>query len=346
MWRGLILAKALEQFLVDVQLGRPRLPADRHAARHRRHPDGAVAPAAAGRDARRHDAGEGRAEGRGARRRHGAPLVPEGARRRREHDASSSRPTASRHAIFGAGGGRRLAALTGAPLVGAVPIEPAVSEGGDAGKPVVLERPTTASALGVHRDRRSDRHRAAAAGRDGRLHRAHLRAREKLGVTREQRTVFGEVAEQYERTRPGVSRWAVRRGDASSAISMPVIARSRSVRVRARRRVGSSRAVSTCTRSNRAPGMADVLRQSYPSVIETTFEDWTARARPRSGCSTPRSRGTGSGTTPPRDTAAADALPRRRNDRVVLEPPAASSTARSAPTSRRCIATSRRRSSR
>ena len=40
------------------EVGRPRLPAHRHAARHRRHPDGARPAAAAGRDARRHDAGD------------------------------------------------------------------------------------------------------------------------------------------------------------------------------------------------------------------------------------------------------------------------------------------------
>jgi ATP-binding protein involved in chromosome partitioning len=50
-------------------------------------------------------------------------------------------PDGSSHAIFGSGGGRRLAALTGAPLVGEVPIDGAVSEGGDEGKPVVLTHP-------------------------------------------------------------------------------------------------------------------------------------------------------------------------------------------------------------
>ena len=50
-------------------------------------------------------------------------------------------PDGSRHAIFGSGGGKRLAALTGAPLIGQVPIEPAVSTGGDEGKPVVLAAP-------------------------------------------------------------------------------------------------------------------------------------------------------------------------------------------------------------
>ena len=79
MWRGLILTKALEQFLTDVRWGdldyllidMPPGTGDIQMglARH----------APAGRDARRHHAGAGRAEGRGARRRHGAPLVPEGA---------------------------------------------------------------------------------------------------------------------------------------------------------------------------------------------------------------------------------------------------------------------------
>jgi ATP-binding protein involved in chromosome partitioning len=55
-------------------------------------------------------------------------------------------PDGSRHAIFGSGGGKRLSALTGAPLVGQIPIETAVSEGGDHGRPVVLDHPDSAAA--------------------------------------------------------------------------------------------------------------------------------------------------------------------------------------------------------
>ena len=55
-------------------------------------------------------------------------------------------PDGSRHEIFGAGGGRRLAALTGAPLVGEIPIESAVSTGGDDGTPVVIAEPTSPAA--------------------------------------------------------------------------------------------------------------------------------------------------------------------------------------------------------
>ncbi|MHB1139974.1 MAG: P-loop NTPase, partial [Microthrixaceae bacterium] len=43
------------------------------------------------------------------------------------------------HRLFGSGGGDRLAAEAGVPLLGRVPIEPAVAEGGDEGRPVALE---------------------------------------------------------------------------------------------------------------------------------------------------------------------------------------------------------------
>src|SRR5579885_2405673 len=46
--------------------------------------------------------------------------------------------------LFGAGGGGRLAAELGVPLLGSVPIEPAVAAGGDTGRPAALsESPAT-----------------------------------------------------------------------------------------------------------------------------------------------------------------------------------------------------------
>jgi ATP-binding protein involved in chromosome partitioning len=42
------------------------------------------------------------------------------------------------HALFGTGGGEALANDAGIPLLGKVPLEPAVSAGGDVGEPVVL----------------------------------------------------------------------------------------------------------------------------------------------------------------------------------------------------------------
>jgi ATP-binding protein involved in chromosome partitioning len=43
------------------------------------------------------------------------------------------------YALFGEGGGEALAEAIGAPLVGRIPIEPAVAAGNDAGVPVSLE---------------------------------------------------------------------------------------------------------------------------------------------------------------------------------------------------------------
>ncbi|MFK5604605.1 MRP family ATP-binding protein [Haloferax sp. Atlit-47N] len=45
----------------------------------------------------------------------------------------------NRHDIFGAGGGREFAASNDLPFLGALPLDPAVREGGDGGKPIVLE---------------------------------------------------------------------------------------------------------------------------------------------------------------------------------------------------------------
>ena len=139
MWRGLILTKALEQFLTDVRWGETRLPAHRHAARHRRHADGAVAHAAAGRDARGHHT-------RRAPRRRSATRVADMARRSYmkvvgvvENMSEFVAPDGSRHAVFGEGGGAALAEEIGVPLVARIPIEPAVSSGGDLGRPVVLD---------------------------------------------------------------------------------------------------------------------------------------------------------------------------------------------------------------
>ena len=56
-------------------------------------------------------------------------------------------PDGSHHPIFGAGGGRQLADDIGAPLLGRVPIEAVVSEGGDTGEPAVLGTGAAAEAL-------------------------------------------------------------------------------------------------------------------------------------------------------------------------------------------------------
>jgi ATP-binding protein involved in chromosome partitioning len=50
-----------------------------------------------------------------------------------------------RYAIFGSGGGALLAAEGGVPLLAELPLELPVREGGDAGMPVVLSAPDSAS---------------------------------------------------------------------------------------------------------------------------------------------------------------------------------------------------------
>ncbi len=55
-----------------------------------------------------------------------------------ENMSSFTDPAGVEHALFGSGGGDALAEAIAAPLLGKVPIEPAVSAGGDAGDPVSL----------------------------------------------------------------------------------------------------------------------------------------------------------------------------------------------------------------
>ncbi len=51
-----------------------------------------------------------------------------------------------RHTLFGVGGGQKVADFAGAPLIGQIPIDPAIREWGDAGTPVVQAAPESAIA--------------------------------------------------------------------------------------------------------------------------------------------------------------------------------------------------------
>ena len=64
-----------------------------------------------------------------------------------ENMSEFAAPDGSRHAIFGSGGGQQLADDIGAPLLGRVPIESMVSEGGDTGDPAALGTGAAADAL-------------------------------------------------------------------------------------------------------------------------------------------------------------------------------------------------------
>jgi ATP-binding protein involved in chromosome partitioning len=50
-------------------------------------------------------------------------------------------PDGTRMDVFGTGGGERLAAESGVPFIGAIPMDPSVRQGGDAGLPVVVSNP-------------------------------------------------------------------------------------------------------------------------------------------------------------------------------------------------------------
>lgn len=56
-------------------------------------------------------------------------------------------PSGEEFELFGSGGGRALATEAGIPLIGQVPIEPSVSSGGDAGRPVALDDGPAADAF-------------------------------------------------------------------------------------------------------------------------------------------------------------------------------------------------------
>ncbi len=60
-------------------------------------------------------------------------------------------PGAERVYIFGRGGGERLAEMVGAPLLGQIPLDPAIREGSDRGEPVTLAAPDAPSAQVFYR---------------------------------------------------------------------------------------------------------------------------------------------------------------------------------------------------
>lgn len=145
MWRGLILAKAVEQFLTDVRWGdldyllvdMPPGTGDVQMALARLLPQAEMlvvtTPA--------HNAQKV------------AMRVADMARRSYmkvtgviENMSTYVAPDGSHHAIFGAGGGEAFAQEIGVPLVASIPIEPLVAASGDEGAPVVRDHPETPAA--------------------------------------------------------------------------------------------------------------------------------------------------------------------------------------------------------
>jgi len=149
MWRGLILTKAVEQFLTDVRWGDidyllvdlPPGTGDIQMGLARMLPQTEIlvvtTPALAAQKV--------------------AVRVADMAQRSYlkvagvvENMSEFVTPDGDRFALFGEGGGAALAEQVGAPLVARIPLEPAVSAGGDAGEPVALAAPETPAGRAFH----------------------------------------------------------------------------------------------------------------------------------------------------------------------------------------------------
>ena len=149
MWRGLVLTKALEQFLTDVRWGEldyllidmPPGTGDIQMGLARMLPQAEMLVVTT--------------PGLAAQR--VAVRVADMARRSYmkitgviENMTEFVAPTGERYPLFGAGGGAALAAEIGAPLVAQIPIEPEVASGGDAGEPVALRHPDSPAGRAFH----------------------------------------------------------------------------------------------------------------------------------------------------------------------------------------------------
>jgi ATP-binding protein involved in chromosome partitioning len=146
MWRGLMLSKALEQFLNDVawpsDLGylvvdMPPGTGDVQMALSRMLPQAEMVVVTTPQLAAQRVAAR---VADMARRSH-MPIVGV-----IENMSGFTTPDGEHYPIFGAGGGASLAEELGVPLIASVPIDPSVSEGSDAGMPIVINRPDTAAA--------------------------------------------------------------------------------------------------------------------------------------------------------------------------------------------------------
>ena len=149
MWRGLVLAKAVEQFLTDVRWGdldyllvdMPPGTGDIQMALSRLLPRAELlvvtTPALAAQKV--------------------AVRVADMARRSYlkvagvvENMSAFTCDHGQSYALFGTGGGAALAAEVGAPLLAEIPLEPGVAAGGDTGSPLALADPQSAAGQSFH----------------------------------------------------------------------------------------------------------------------------------------------------------------------------------------------------
>jgi len=149
MWRGLMLSKALEQFLRDVAwdqdldyllLDMPPGTGDVQMALARLLPQAEMVVVTTPQLAAQKVASR---VADMARRSH-MPVIGV-----IENMSGFTTPAGEHFALFGSGGGQALAEDLGVTLLGAVPIDPRVAEGGDAGNPVVVADPKSPSAAAI-----------------------------------------------------------------------------------------------------------------------------------------------------------------------------------------------------
>jgi len=149
MWRGLMLTKAVEQFLNDVAwpgdlgylvIDMPPGTGDVQMALARLLPQAEMVVVTTPQIAAQKVAAR---VADMARRSH-MPIVGVV-----ENMAGFTTESGEHHAIFGSGGGATLAQDLGVPLLGSVPIDPLVASGGDTGQPVVEVHPESPAALEI-----------------------------------------------------------------------------------------------------------------------------------------------------------------------------------------------------
>lgn len=149
MWRGLMLSKALEQFLRDVAwpenldyllLDMPPGTGDVQMALARLLPQAEMVVVTTPQLAAQKVAAR---VADMARRSH-MPVIGV-----IENMSGFTTPGGEHYPLFGSGGGNALAADLGVELLGAVPIDPRVAEGGDAGNPVVVAEPDSPAATAI-----------------------------------------------------------------------------------------------------------------------------------------------------------------------------------------------------
>jgi ATP-binding protein involved in chromosome partitioning len=149
MWRGLMLSKALEQFLRDVRwsqsldyllLDMPPGTGDVQMALARLLPQAEMVVVTTPQLAAQKVAAR---VADMARRSH-MPVVGV-----IENMSGFTAPDGEHYALFGSGGGQALADDLGVELLGQVPIDPRVAEGGDVGEPVVVAEPDSPSAVAI-----------------------------------------------------------------------------------------------------------------------------------------------------------------------------------------------------